>query len=142
MPEGSVTFDVRAPLDRVWSFLSDMRSVGSCVPGVQTVEVVDDRHAKWTLKVKIGPLSQTVKVNTETIEQVAPSRARFRGVADSMEMLGTIELRPAGDSTSVAYTMVATAKGPLARIVDNFMKSRLKQQSEEFAANVKKALEQ
>ncbi len=141
MPEGTVTFDVRVPQDRAWSFLSDMRKVGSCVPGVESIQVVDDRRAKWTLKIKIGPLSQHILVDTETLEQTPPSRARFKGVADNMEMMGTIELAPAGDSTHIKYTMAATAKGPLARIIDNMMTSRLKQQSDEFAANVKKALE-
>ncbi len=141
MPEGTVTFDVAVPLDRAWGFLSDMQKVGSCVPGVEAIEVIDATRAKWTLKVKIGPLSQTLHVDTETLEQTPPSRARFKGVANNMEMLGTIELAPAGAATHITYTMVATAKGPLARIMDNFMKSRLKQQSEEFAANVKRALE-
>ncbi len=128
-------------MDRAWAFLSDMKKVGSCVPGVEAVQVLDERKANWTLKVKIGPLSQRIQVATETVEQVPPSRARFRGVADNMEMLGTIELAPAGAATHITYTMVATAKGPLARVIDNMMKSRLKQQSDEFAANVKKALE-
>ena len=141
MPEGSVAFDVRVPVDRAWAFLSDMQKVGSCVPGVEAIQVIDDRRAKWTLKVKIGPLSQKISVDTETLEQTPPSRARFKGVADKLEMLGTIELSPAGGSTHITYTMVATAKGPLARVIDNMMKSRLKQQSEEFAANVKKGLE-
>ena len=141
MPEGNVVFDVRVPVERAWAFVSDMQKVGSCVPGVEAIEVVDERRAKWTLKVKIGPFTQTIQVDTETLEQVPPSRARFRGVADNMEMVGTIELSPAGETTRITYTMVATAKGPLARIMDNFMKSRLKQQSDEFAANVKKALE-
>ncbi len=141
MPEGTVAFEVRVPVDRAWAFLSDMQKVGSCVPGVEAIQVLDAKRAKWTLKVKIGPLSQKILVDTETLEQVPPSRARFRGVADNLEMLGTIELAPAGDATHITYTMVATAKGPLARVIDNMMKSRLKQQSDEFAANVKRALE-
>ncbi len=141
MPEGSVTFDVQVPVDTAWSFLSDMKKVGACVPGVEAIQVLDDKRANWTLKVKIGPLSQRIQVATETVEQVPPSRARFRGVADNMEMLGTIDLVPAGNATHITYTMVATAKGPLARVIDNMMRSRLKRQSDEFAANVKKALE-
>jgi carbon monoxide dehydrogenase subunit G len=141
MPEGNVTFDVRVPVDTAWAFLSDMQKVGSCVPGVEDIQILDDKRATWSLKVKIGPLSQRIQMATETLEQVPPSRARFRGVADNMEMMGTIELAPAGDSTRITYTMAATAKGALARIIDNMMKSRLKQQSDEFAANVKKALE-
>jgi hypothetical protein len=141
MAEGSVSFDVAAPVDRVWAFLSDVRKVGTCVPGVQSVDVHDDRRATWRLKLKIGPLSQDVRVETETIEQVPPSRGRFRGVADNMEMLGTIELEPKGDGTAVRYTMSVQAKGPLGRILDNFMKGRVKSQTEEFAANVKRAIE-
>jgi carbon monoxide dehydrogenase subunit G len=56
-------------------------------------------------------------------------------------MMGTVELTPHEDSTRVKYTMSVQAKGPLARIMDNVMKTRIKGQTEEFAANVRKALE-
>ena len=141
MPEGTVSFEVAAPVDRVWAFLSDMRRVGGCVPGVQSVEVLDPHRARWNLKVKIGPLSQEFVVLTETLEQVPLQHGRFRGESDNMDMMGTIDLAPLGDATKVTYTMAVQAKGPLARIMDNFMRSKLKSQTEEFAANVKKALE-
>lgn len=141
MPEGKISFEVRAPLDRVWGFLSDMRKVGSCVPGVESVEIHDETRATWHLKVKIGPLSQRLRVETETLERIAPSRARFIGRAEQMDMTGTIQLEPRGETTAVTYTMNVETKGPLARILDNFMKSRLSQQTEEFAANVKRSIE-
>jgi uncharacterized protein len=141
VPQDSVAFEVKAPPEKVWAFLSDMRKIGSCVPGVQSVEILDDTHARWNLKVKIGPLSQTFVVMTETLEQIPLSRGRFRGTAENMDMEGTVELSPQGDGTRVQYTMNVQAKGPLARIMDNFMKSRLKGQTEEFASNVRKALE-
>jgi carbon monoxide dehydrogenase subunit G len=56
-------------------------------------------------------------------------------------MMGTTELAPAGKGTRIVYTMAVSAKGPLARIMDNFMRTKLKSQTEEFAANVKQALE-
>jgi uncharacterized protein len=141
MPEDSIAFDVKAPPERVWAFLSDMRKIGSCVPGVMSVDVLDDTHARWNLKVKIGPLSQTFVVMTENLEQEPLVRGRFRGTAENMEMMGTVELTPHEDSTRVKYTMSVQAKGPLARIMDNVMKTRIKGQTEEFAANVRKALE-
>jgi len=141
MPEGTVAFDVKAPVEKVWSFLSDMRQIGRCVPGVESVDVLDATHARWTLTVKIGPLSQTIKVLTETLEQVPLRRGRFRAEAENIDMMGTTELTPAGNGTKIVYTMVVNAKGPLARIMDNFMRTKLKSQTEEFAANVKRALE-
>jgi len=141
MPEGKIAFDVKAPVEKVWSVLTDMRQVGRCVPGVENVELLDDKRTRWDLKVKIGPLSQTLQVTTETLEQVPLRRARFRGEADMLDMIGTIELSSEGDVTKVVYTMAVSAKGPLARIMDNFMRTQLKAQTEEFAANVKRALE-
>ena len=141
MPEGSVTFDVRAPLDKAWAFLSDMRKVGTCVPGVRSVELLDDQRARWNLLVKIGPLAQTFVVTTETLEQTPPRRGRFHGVADNLDIFGTIELAPSEVGTRVVYSVSVNAKGPLARIMDNFMRSRLKAQTDDFATNVKKGLE-
>lgn len=140
MPEGTAAFEVDAPVEKVWSFLSDMRQVGRCVPGVEDVEILDATHARWNLTVKIGPLSQTFKVLTETLEQVPLRHGRFRAEADNIDMLGTIDLTPIGTRTKVVYTMSANAKGPLARIMDNFMRTKLKSQTEEFATNVKRAL--
>jgi len=141
MPEGKIEFDVMAPVEQVWSFLSDLRKMGHCVPGVENVELLDEKRARWDLKVKIGPLSQMIRVMTETLEQVPLRRGRFRGEADNLDIIGTIELAPAGEATKVVYTMAVTAKGPLSRIMDNFIRTRLKSQTEEFAANVKRALE-
>src|SRR5207245_6334203 len=131
MPEGTISFEVEAPVERVWAFLSDMRKVGSCVPGVQSVEIVDDKRARWNLQVKIGPLTQDIQVLTETTDQIPLNHGRFREAADNMEMHGTIDVTPAGNGSIVISTIAVPSKGPLARILDNFLSSRLKGQTEE-----------
>ncbi|OGS48740.1 MAG: hypothetical protein A3K68_03880 [Euryarchaeota archaeon RBG_16_68_13] len=141
MPEGTISFEVGAPVNRVWDFLSDMRKIGQCIPGVESIEIHDERRATWHLKVKLGPLSQQIRVETESLEKVPPSRAKFIGRADNMNMTGTIVLEPRGEGTAVTYTMNVETKGPLARIMDNFMKAKLSQQTQEFASNVKKSIE-
>lgn len=141
MTEGTVAFEVAAPPERVWAFLSDLRQIGQCVPGVDRVEVLDDRRARWDLRIKIGPLSQTMQITTETVEQIPFRHGTFRGEADMLDLMGTIDLEPSGGGTKVVYTMRVAAKGPLSRIMDNFIRSRLKAQTDEFASNVKRALE-
>ncbi len=78
---------------------------------------------------------------TETLEQVPLKHGKFRGQAENMDITGTIDLTPDGKSTKITYTMAVQAKGPLARIMDNFMRTRLKAQTEEFATNLKKSIE-
>jgi carbon monoxide dehydrogenase subunit G len=141
MPEGKIEFFVAAPVERVWSFLSDLRQVGRCVPGVENIRVLDETHAQWDLVVRVGPLSQTITVTTETLEQVPLQRGTFRGRAENLDMTGTIELAPAEGGTRVAYRMNVNAKGPLARVMDNFIRTRLRAQTEAFAAKVKQELE-
>src|SRR5438309_11427363 len=113
MPAGTVAFDVNASVEEVWSFLSDMQQVGRCVPGVENVEVLDAMHARWTLTVNIGPLSQTIKVLTETLEQIPLRRGRFRAEAVNLDMIRTTELTPAGKGPSTVYTRAVNAKGPV-----------------------------
>ena len=141
MPEGSLTFNVRAPLESVGIFLADLRKVGACIPGARRFDVVDEKNANWEIEMKIGPLKQRFQVRTETAEQNPPHHGKFRREADTLNMTGTIDLAPAGNETQVTYRIAVDAKGPLARIMDNFMTSKLDQQTQEFAANVKKALE-
>src|SRR3989442_2758892 len=81
MPEGTATFEVRAPIERVWAFVSDMRKIGRCVPGVQSVEILDETRARWNLKVKIVPLSQDIEVLTETRDQAPLNHGTYRGQA-------------------------------------------------------------
>jgi carbon monoxide dehydrogenase subunit G len=80
-------------------------------------------------------------MTTETLEQVPLQRGRFRGRSENIDMIGTIELAPAEGGNRVAYRMAVNAKGPLARIMDNFIRTKLKSQTEAFAAKVKQALE-
>ena len=65
------TFQVKEPIDLVWAFLRDPRKVGSCLPGAQITEAVDDRTYKGTITVKVGPI--TAKYNGEVkIERLDP----------------------------------------------------------------------
>ena len=64
--EGSV--EIRAPRDRVWAFLMDPNQVGSCGPGVESIEVVDETHFKAKAKVGIGFISARFVVDLEFID--------------------------------------------------------------------------
>jgi len=49
------TFQVKEPVDKVWSILSDPRKVATCVPGAQINEQVDEKTYKGAIRVKVGP---------------------------------------------------------------------------------------
>jgi carbon monoxide dehydrogenase subunit G len=93
------TFQVKEPLDKVWSFLSDPRKVAVCVPGAQITEQVDEKTYKGAISVRVGP-SVTDYKGEVTIVRLDPQNheieilgkgqdVRGRGSA-SMKMTGKL----------------------------------------------------
>ena len=89
---GSV--EIAAPRDHVWDFVSDPMKMGSCGPGVETVEEIDENRFSAKAKVGVGPINAKFNVDAEFLERVAPVRAkvRVRGRAPGSAVDGTAEM--------------------------------------------------
>jgi carbon monoxide dehydrogenase subunit G len=117
--EGTVQID--APRADVWAFLIDPNQVGSCGPGVETIEVVDETHFKATAKVGVGFISARFVVNLEMAELDAPERAliKARGQAPGSAVDATATMRlsdgPAG-GTTMDWNADVTISGALAGV--------------------------
>ena len=55
------TFEVDAPLERVWPVLKDVPRVAGCIPGAEITETVDDRTYRAKVNFKAGPVSLTYR---------------------------------------------------------------------------------
>jgi carbon monoxide dehydrogenase subunit G len=90
---GSV--EIAAPRAAVWDFVSDPQKMGSCGPGVETVETIDENKFLARAKVKVGPIAAKFTVDAEFIERVEPDRARVRarGKAPGSAVDGTAEMK-------------------------------------------------
>jgi carbon monoxide dehydrogenase subunit G len=100
------TVDIDAPRDRVWAFVTDPNQVGQCGPGVESIEVIDDRHFKATAKVGIGFISARFIVNMEFAEVNAPDDATIKahGQAPGSAVDATAQMR-LSDSATGGTTM-------------------------------------
>jgi carbon monoxide dehydrogenase subunit G len=99
------TLEIRAPRDRVWSFLIDPNEVGPCGPGVESIEVVDETHFKAKAKVGIGFISARFNVDMEIAEREPPNRAviKAHGQAPGSAVDGTatMNLRDGAEGVTV-----------------------------------------
>ncbi|MCL4722319.1 MAG: hypothetical protein KJ041_10305, partial [Gammaproteobacteria bacterium] len=59
--EGSVP--IKADRATVWAFVNDPTKVAACGPGVEGVQVIDDRHFKVTARVGVGIIRATFVVD-------------------------------------------------------------------------------
>ena len=93
------TFQVKEPIEQVWSLLSDPRRVATCVPGAKITEQVDEKTYKGTISVKVGPSATDYKGELEIVRLDAENHemeilgkgqdVRGRGSA-SMKMTGKL----------------------------------------------------
>ncbi|GAC1579036.1 MAG: carbon monoxide dehydrogenase subunit G [Candidatus Elarobacter sp.] len=51
------SFDVEAPVERVWPVLKDVPRVATCIPNAEITEIVDEKTYKAKVSVKVGPVS-------------------------------------------------------------------------------------
>jgi carbon monoxide dehydrogenase subunit G len=117
----SGTVDIAAPRERVWEFVTDPEQVGSCGPGVQSVQVVDADHFEMRAKVGVGFISAAFAVKCEFVERDPLTKARItaRGSApgSAVDAVGEMVLRSGeGDTTIMDWSASVNISGTLASV--------------------------
>ena len=118
------SFEVKAPLDEVWSALIDIERVAPCLPGAEVTEAGDGGEFKGTFSVKLGPTTaayngtlkmENVDEATHTATMLANgSNRRGQGGAKATIVSRVREADSGG--THVDIDTDYTITGPLARL--------------------------
>ncbi len=117
----SGTVDINAPRDKVWAFVLDPNQVGSCGPGVESVEVIDSTHFKARAKVGVGFITARFVVDLEMAELTPPNEAviKAHGQASGSAVDATATMRlsdRAGGGTTMDWTADVSIAGTLASV--------------------------
>src|SRR4051812_5535769 len=115
------TFEVAAPRDRVWAFIIDPEQVGQCGPGVESIEVVDDRRFKATAKVGIGFINARFVVDLAFVDVDQPNEATIKahGQAPGSAVDGTAQIRLSdgeAGGTRMDWSATVNISGTLASV--------------------------
>ncbi len=115
------TVQITAPRDRVWAFLMDPNQVGSCGPGVELIEVVDEDHFKAKAKVGVGFISARFVVEMTVAEKTEPDLAilKAHGQAPGSAVDATADMRlsgPAEGPTTMDWSADVLIAGTLASV--------------------------
>lgn len=134
---------VAAPAAQVWSMLLDPNVMGSCVPGMKSIEVVSDVEYIAQIHVKISFISAKFKLRTTIVEQKAPHYLRCEGtgedasVASSLKQQSEIFLTELPDGkTELRMKVKVDVLGRLGTFGLSVMKTKADRMWEEFGQNL------
>jgi|TARA_B100000745_G_scaffold233139_1_gene156906 hypothetical protein len=141
-------FEVDAPLDVVWSVLTDVERIAPCLPGAQLQEVEGDEY-RGVVKVKVGPITAQYKGAASFVEK---DDAGYRAVlrAEGRDTRGTgnaaaditAEMAPTATGTLVTVTTDLKVTGKVAQFGRGVMADVSKKLMGQFADNLSELLDQ
>ena len=132
------TKELGAPRDVVWGVISDPAEMAQLMPGVESFEVVDDRHWKAKVKVPLGLGGLRMSMEFEMLEErpleFASMRAKGTGVGALMNMTTSFTLSGEGGTTSMAWEADVRIAGPVGSMGQRVLQPIVNQQVSQVLA--------
>ncbi|MES2401300.1 MAG: SRPBCC family protein [Pseudomonadota bacterium] len=134
---------VAAPPAQVWALLLDPAVMGSCVPGMKSIQVVSDVEYLAEMHVKIAFVSARFKIRTTIVETRPPHYLRSEGtgedasVASSLKQVSEIFLSEMPDGqTELRMKIKVDVLGRLGTFGLSVMKTKADRMWDEFGVNL------
>jgi carbon monoxide dehydrogenase subunit G len=141
------SFVINAPQAKVWEFLFDIPRLSQCIPGIESVQVIDDKTYRGKLVVRVGPIKSEFSGKVTLTEVDAPNQIAGtvegddRSSASSVKATFTGTLSPVGGGTEAAFQVDANLRGRLAQFGGPVIAATAKKLTAEFAKCLRAQLE-
>lgn len=141
------SFVINAPQNKVWEILFDIPKLSECVPGIEDVEVVDDKTYRGKLVVKVGPIKSSFSGMVTLTAVDAPNHIAGtvegddKSSASSVKASFTGTLKSVDGGTEAAFEVNANLRGRLAQFGGPVISATAKKLTAEFAKNLRVQLE-
>ena len=135
------TFTVDAPLGAVWQFFENVERVGRCVPGVQSVSVLDQNRYRVVATQKVGFISATFEMVTRVDRKEPMKFMEFsstgrsvKGAIANVTSRDRVDLEPLpGGDTRVRLTSEVVVSGMLGALGHKAIMAKSREITEKFA---------
>jgi uncharacterized protein len=108
------SFDVPAPIDRVWQALIDVEHVAPCLPGAAVTGRGEDGSYEGAFSVKIGPTSASYTGKLEMTEVDASAHTA------TMQASGTDKRGQGGASATIVSRLTEAGEGTHVEVVTDY----------------------
>ena len=132
-------FTLQAPIQEVWDFLLKPETLASCIPGLEEMELIDEKTYNSVVKQKVGPISVKLKFTTTLTEVDPPTHLKAVGKGADISKAGTftqetvVDLKDVSEGeVEVSYTSNVSLVGKLSTFGDRIMRAKAKEVGEKF----------
>ena len=136
------SLDIPASPLRVWALLLDPKAMMSCVPGMESVEVLGPDEYVAKMKVSFSFITARFAFRTRIVERDEPRRLRAEGtgedsaLASSLKQTTEMVLEPAADGTRLRLKVQVDLVGRLGTFGLTPMKTKADRLWDEFGRRV------
>lgn len=141
------SFQVAAPIEKVWDFMMKPEMVVACMPGAGLKEIVDPTKFIGTVKLKVGAVSAQYE-GTITYAEVDEAARRIKLLAEGNERGGgtatatiACQLVTIETGTDVQFESSVDLTGKLIQVGRGMIEGVAGQIVKKYIANVRKMLE-
>jgi carbon monoxide dehydrogenase subunit G len=142
--EGTRT--LAASRETVWGVLNDPASMAQLMPGVESFDVLDERHWRANVKIPLGLGGLKMSIDFEKLEERPPEhatlRAKGKGVGALMSMTTSFDLDDAdGGGTEMRWHADVSIAGQVGAMGQRVLQPIVNQQVGQVLAALEKQVE-
>jgi carbon monoxide dehydrogenase subunit G len=136
------TFEVGAPIERLYGVLNDVDEIGQCIAGVKEVVAVSDTESRWKIEARAGFMARTFDISGTITERRPPSYLAFKGAGQDVTISGFVELESIESRVTRCSAVVeAETSGALAPLVDLMARGPQQALIEQTISNLRRRLD-
>lgn len=131
------TFELAAPREDVWEFISDPEKRAAPISVVKDYEETGDRTAVWHVKVPVPMVDRTIAIETRDTDRREPEYVRFVGRSKVLNVVGEHELEAVEGGTRLTNRFTVDGKLPG---IERFFKKNLDAELDNLEAAIQRDL--
>jgi carbon monoxide dehydrogenase subunit G len=140
-------FRIPQEAQSLWKFFEQPEAVAWCLPGVESVVVLDEDNVRVRATQSIGPLNATFDARVMVLERVPNQLIRFRatgrsvrGAVGNMRAENVVHLREEPEGTTVVVDGDLILAGALGSVGQKVVARQAGKVAAQFAGNLQRAL--
>ncbi len=138
---------IAEPRERLWEFFDQVEQVARCVPGVESVEVIDAENSRIRVTQAVGPMTATFDLKMRVTERRPQEHMQFtavgravKGAAGNVRTTNTVRLAEVAEGTRVDLESDLAMGGVLGSVGQKVVAKQAGEVTKQFSDALERAI--